>query len=280
MTATARTGVTSRRTPDDFVLIPGGPFTMGLDAVRSDGRPATTAPQHSVDVDAFRMCRRPISVADFAAFVEDASYVTTAERVGKSWVWLGGENITQPGQDHLWVQIEGATWDHPRGPHSSVDAKLDHPVTHISFWDCVEYSTWSATRLPTEAEWEKSARGTDGRRYTWGDEPPTTDVCNHTMHVGDTTPIGAYPQSRGPFGLDDMAGNVWEWTSTPWHRYPYGRNDARVITTPRGRFGLGVMRGGSFFNDCNPSCLVVADRVYVMLDYTSYDLGARVCLDS
>jgi len=225
------------------------------------------------------MARRPVSVADFAAFVDATSYVTAAEKAGRSWVWLGGETTTDPGQDHLWFEVEDACWKRPRGNGSDIAHKADHPVTHVNYWDCLEYCRWNSTRLPTEAEWEKAARGTDGRRYTWGDSPPTRSSCNHTMHVGDTTPIGAYPNARGPYGLDDAAGNVWEWTSSPWHRYPFGEGKPRTITTRLGRFELGVIRGGSFFGDCDPSGVLVTGRVYAMRDYTCYDLGFRACSD-
>jgi formylglycine-generating enzyme required for sulfatase activity len=97
------------------------------------------------------------------------------------------------------------------------------------------------------------------------------------MNVGDTTPIGMYPEARGPFGLEDIAGNVWEWTSSGWHGYPFDESKARTIVTRLGRFELGVIRGGSFFNDCDPSGVAVTGRVYSLREYTSYDVGFRVC---
>jgi sulfatase modifying factor 1 len=259
-----------------WVTIPGGPFVMGFDP-DPDGGPSVASPAHEVYVDTFRMARRPVSVDDFARFVAATAYVSTAESAGRSWVWIGDPTVRIPGQDHLWVEVEGASWRHPRGPGSDVADKGDHPVTHVNYWDCLAYCRWAGTRLPSEAEWEKAARGPDGRRYVWGDDPPSTrDVCNHSMYVGDTTPIGLYPDAAGPFGLDDIVGNVWEWVSTSFHRYPYLQNPPRVIKTVTGFAELGVMRGASFFNDFCPDGITPTGRSYIHRDYTCYDLGFRV----
>jgi formylglycine-generating enzyme len=269
--------VTAVAVEHDWVTIPAGPFTMGVDAARRDGRPTVSSPAHTVHVDSFRIARGPVSVSEFARFVDATQYATTAERRGRSWVWVGGEDDIWPGNDELWLELEGASWRHPRGPGSDLAGKESHPVTHMSHEDCLAYCDWSGTRLPTEAEWEKAARGTDGRRYTWGDDEPTPSIGNHSMIVGDTTPIGAYPEGAGPFGLHDVAGNVWEWTATVWHRYPYDESKRRAIVTREGRSELFVVRGGSFFNDCEPRGLVVTTRLYSLPEYSGYDVGFRVC---
>lgn len=262
----------------DWVIIPAGPFVMGDNNLRKDGRPTASFPAHEVYVDNFRIARRPVSVSDFARFVDATSYRTTAELAGASWVWLGGEHDRQePEKDLRWFEVAGASWRHPAGADSDVAAKAEHPVTHVSRTDCLEYCRWSGTRLPTEAEWEKAARGTDERLYPWGNTPPTASICNHSMNVGDTTAIGTYPEASGPFGLEDVAGNVWEWTSTGWHRYPFDKNKTRTIMTKHGARELGVIRGGSFFNDCDPGGVAATARVYSLLDYSSYDVGFRVC---
>lgn len=265
----------------DWVTVPGGAFTMGVDAVRRDGRPSSSSPAHTVYAQTFRIARKPVSVGEFARFVEATSHLTTAERVGRSWVWIGGENDIEPGNDEPWVEMEGASWRSPRGPGSDVARKGDHPATHVTYEDCLAYCRWSDTRLPTEAEWEKAARGTDARRYAWGDDPPTPSRCNYGMNVGDTTPIGRYPDAAGPYGLEDISGNVWEWTATAWHRYPYEEGKARAIITRLGRFELCTIRGASFFNDCSPRGLEVTTRLYSLPQYSGYDVGFRVCaLDS
>lgn len=266
--------------PDYWVTIPASPFIMGTDELRPNGKPSASAPAHTVEVDTFRLARRPVTVREFARFVEGTSYVTTAERKGSSWVWHGGEDVTTPDQDHLWKDTPGAWWRAPHGPGSDVTGKDDHPVTHVSYLDCLEYCRWSGTRLPAEAEWEKAARGTDGRSYPWGDTPPTASSCNHTMHVGDTTAVGAYPDAAGPYGNEDMAGNVWEVMSNGYHRYPYDEHKTKIFETKNGKVELGVIRGGSFYNNCDPRGVLVWVRIYNLPDYSCYDMGFRVCAPS
>lgn len=261
---------------DYWVTVPAGPFLMGSDEIRPNGRPSTAAPAHTVEVDTFRLARRPVSVAEFGRFVAATAYVTTAERAGSSWVWHGGEDITTPDQDQFWKATPGTWWRAPRGPGSHVVGKDDHPVTHVSFLDAVQYCRWSGTRLPTEAEWEKAARGTDGRKYPWGDTPPTPSSCNHTMHVGDTTPIGMFPGAGGPYGAADMAGNVWEVMGNGYHRYPFDPHKVRTLRTKNGTEKLGVIRGGSFYNNCDPRGVLVWVRIYNQPDYSCYDMGFRV----
>jgi len=277
-TATTEDGSARVCDSNSQVTIPGGLFTMGADVTRPDGKPDAASPAHTVQVDTFRMSIAPVSVGEFTRFVEETEYVTSAEHVGTSWVWRGDPRVKVPGQDHLWFEVPGASWAHPHGPDSDVLSKADHPVTHVSQSDGLAYCEWAGCRLPTEAQWEKAARGTDGRAYTWGDGPPDPSICNYNMNVGDTTPIASYPKSVGPFGLHDVAGNVWEWVSNSWHRYPFDENAARKITTRHGTFELGVIRGGSFFNDFDDAGLLVHQRVYGLRNYTSYDVGFRVCM--
>lgn len=261
---------------DYWVEIEAGPFTIGMDELKN-GRHEPWSPAHVVEVDAFSIARTPVSVAEFARFVAETSYATTAEQVGHSWCWVGGKDDETPGQEHLWLKIDGASWKAPRGAGSDVSKKADHPVTHVSYTDALAYCVWSGARLPTEAEFEKAARGTDGRIYPWGNTQPSPDSCNHSMLVGDTTPIGAFPDAAGPHGLADIAGNVWEWSATAWHTYPYLSSEPRVVTTKAGSFELGVVRGGSFFNDCAPRWVSPVTRCYALRDYSCFDLGFRVC---
>ena len=261
-----------------WVTVPGGPFTMGSDERREDGKFTASGPAHSIEVPEFRIARHPVTVRDWARFVEATGYRTTAEKKGKSWVWIGDPSVIVPDQDHLWKEIDGASWRTPRGADSSVSGKDDHPVTHVSYVDVLAYCEWSGTRLPNEAEWEKSARGTDAREYTWGDEEPTAEHCNHTMNVGDTTPVDAYPKAAGPYGVEDLAGNVWEIMANGYHRYPFDEaKPAKVIKTREGRIELGVIRGGSFYNNCDPRGCKVWVRIYNLPDYSCHDMGFRVC---
>ncbi|MEV7275414.1 SUMF1/EgtB/PvdO family nonheme iron enzyme [Streptomyces sp. NPDC093111] len=262
---------------DYWVTIPGGPFIMGSDELREDGKPRAAAPEHRVDVPEFRIAKRPVTVADFRRFVEATGHVTDAEKAGKSWVWIGDPAVIIPDQDYLWKAIDGATWRTPRGEGSTVEGKDDHPVTHVSYADCVAYTEWTGTRLPNEAEWEKCARGTDGRRFPWGDEEPTAEHCNHTMVVADTSPVGAFPKAAGPYGVEDITGNVWEIMSNGFHHYPFDENKPRrVIKTRAGTIPLGVIRGGSFYNNHDPRGCLAWVRIYNLPDYSCYDMGFRV----
>ncbi|MGH2368740.1 MAG: formylglycine-generating enzyme family protein, partial [Chloroflexota bacterium] len=164
-------------------------------------------------VGAFLIDRRETTNAEFEAFVAATGHVTDAERPGVGWHW-----------DGAWREVPGADWRHPRGPGSSLEGLDDHPVVQVSWNDAVAYCRWRGRRLPTNAEWERAARGGDMRPYPWGWEPPRdgpryrasygTDRCCRA-DAGDgalyTAPVGSFPLGRSPFGLEDMAGNVWEW---------------------------------------------------------------------
>lgn len=129
-------------------------------------------------------------------------------------------------------------WDNPQF--------AQHPVTDITWFQAQEYAKWVGGRLPTEAEWEKAARGTDGREYPWGNDEPTPELCNYYgSGLGTWTDVGSYPKGASPYGVLDMAGNVWEWTSSQYRYYPYDADDGREDTESDARRTL---RGGSWGN--------------------------------
>jgi formylglycine-generating enzyme required for sulfatase activity len=161
---------------------------------------------------------------------------------------------------HWWTWTPGASWRHPVGPHSSIDKRMDHPVVHVAYEDAEAYAQWAGLALPTEAEWEIAARGgLDAAVYTWGDEPEQAGqrLANYwhgdfpwrpAPGYGRTAPVASFPANG--YGLFDMAGNVWEWT-TDWYTdsregdpcCEAGSYDARQ---PQFRVPRRVIKGGSF----------------------------------
>jgi sulfatase modifying factor 1 len=225
---------------DDFELraVPGGSFMMG----DAEGDP-NEAPKW-VTVAPFRIMREEVTNAQFAAFVERSGHVTDAERSGAGYVWNG-----------RWRLREGADWRHPHGPESGIEGAAAHPVVQVSQADAAAFCRHYGLRLPSEEEWEFAARGLDGRRFPWGNEAPqageerranfgTIDCCAPDESDGylKIAPVGQFPNGASPFGLLDMAGNVWEWTASA---FP-------------GRPGEVALRGGGWGN--NPYCLRVSYR--------------------
>lgn len=207
--------------PRDLVELPGGTFLMGsgegpypLDG-EGPVRPATVAP--------FALAAHPVTNAEFAAFVDDTGYGTTAEREGWSFVFASLLPPDSPptravAEAPWWRQVHGARWDRPEGAASSVADRMDHPVVHVSWIDARAYCRWAGARLPGEAEWEYAARGgLEQKRFPWGDEfdPARMNVFEGAFPRSagrtGTTPVGSYPPNG--FGLHDMTGNVWEWTA-------------------------------------------------------------------
>ena len=221
----------------DFVDLPGGRFVMGDPEGESDEAPRT------VEVAPFRLMRSEVTNRQFAAFVAMTGYVTDPERKGFGWVWPG-----------RWQQVRGADWRHPFGHGTSIEGAPDHPVVQVSQRDAAAFCRHYGWRLPTEEEWEFAARGTERRRYPWGNAPPgqpsrlanfgTVACCAADAADGHlrTAPVGSFPAGVSPFGLYDMAGNVWEWTASP---YPPRPDQVSL-------------RGGGWGND--PYCLRVSYR--------------------
>ena len=240
--------------PEGMVWIPGGEFSMGAqdppDMTDTVGMQATrdSRPIHRVYVDGFWMDKTEVTNAQFAAFVRATAYVTVAERTPRAEDFPGAppENLVAgsvvfsppdhpvPLDNHLqwWSYVKGANWRHPLGPKSSIAGKEQYPVVQVAYEDALAYAKWAGKRLPTEAEWEFAARGgLTGKRYPWGDvfEPDGKWMANtHQGHFPDHDtgadafagigPVAQFPANG--YGLFDVAGNVWEWTSD-WYRPDY-----------------------------------------------------------
>ena len=278
-----------RRPPfEGMVWIPGGTFLMG-----SNDHYPEEAPAHSVTVAGFWMDQHTVTNARFSRFVEDTSYVTSAERAPNPADYPGAQpEMLVPASvmfrkppfkvdlsDHYnwWTYIPGASWRHPQGPDSSLKGLAKHPVVHVAYEDVMAYSQWAGKELPTEAEWEFAARGgLEAAEFCWGDEfTPNGDHWANTWQ-GDfpsenlledgfewTAPVGSFPANG--YGLYDMAGNVWEWT-TDWYQQhneiaqsccglinPRGgeREKSYDLNAPGAQIPRRVMKGGSFL--CAPN---------------------------
>ncbi len=263
--------------PEGMVWIPGGRFWMGSD----DPATRDARPVHAVELDGYWIDRTEVTNAAFARFVAATGYKTVAEQPPDPKLFPGapaellvpGSVVFNPPDRDIpldnalvwWRYQPGADWRHPDGPGSSIEGRDNHPVVQVCWDDAVAYSRWAGKRLPTEAEWEYTARGgLDRKRYTWGDEPASagTPLCNNwqgrfpaTNTAEDgytaTAPVGSFPPNG--YGLVDMAGNVWEWCAD-WYR-----PDAYTLSTRSNPLGPAssfdpaepgvakrVQRGGSY----------------------------------
>jgi sulfatase modifying factor 1 len=239
-----------------FVRIPAGEFLMGSDPIKDTHAGPEEQPQHLVNLEHdFYILKYPVTVAQFRAFVETAKHTTTAEQAGEAVAWTGSK----------WGQrVEGANWRHPRGSLTGIGEKADHPVTQVSWHDAFACCRWlkillgKDIRLPTEAQWEKAARGSDGRIYPWGNELPDDTRCNFSRAVGDTTPIWQYPNGVTiDYGVFDMVGNVYEWTDSMWSE-SYEPADDRENPSALDKRRR-VLRGASWIDD--PGLVRAAFRI-------------------
>jgi formylglycine-generating enzyme required for sulfatase activity len=201
--------------PEGMVWVPEGPFIMGGEG-SDEGGTRVVRLDHG-----FFVARTPVTNAGYARFVEATGHVTVAEKEGGMSAEVG-------------YFVKGFDWRHPEGPGSSIADRMDHPVVQVTRDDAVAYAEWAGGQLPAEEEWEKAARGIDGRIFPWGDgfDPAR---CNSSENgIDTTTRVGHYsPQGDSPCGCADAAGNVWEWTaseSEPWS-------------------ADGVLRGGAFLDN-------------------------------
>ena len=247
--------------PDRFVRLEACTSTVGTDSplLAEDGEgPARIVRLRAFAIDPFAVTNRW-----FAAFVAATGYVTGAEWAGSSFVFQGFVP-PQHGPARAvasapwWRCIDGADWAHPEGPGTSVADRQDHPVVHVSFHDAQAFAAWAGARLPTEAEWEHAARGgMAGARFPWGMAEPDDDStlpCNIWQgrfpegntgldgYLG-TAPAGAF--AANPYGLFNMAGNVWEWCADPFRVRSITRQ-ARARNQQSTRANDRVAKGGSY----------------------------------
>jgi len=280
----------------ELVALEGGWFQMGSDdayAYEEDGE----GPVRSVRVDPFRIAARSVSNRQFAEFVNATGYVTTAEHYGTSFVFAGLLPDDFPPTRGVvgapwWREVPGACWRRPEGGSSTLDAKADHPVVHVSWEDALAYCHWSGLRLPTEAEWEHAARGgLEGMRFPWGNM--LRPGGEHRMNVWQgrfptqntladgylgTAPVGAFPPNA--FGMRNMTGNVWEWTAD-WFSATWHRDGPRENPTGPASGDRRALRGGSYL--CHSSYCYryrVSARMANTPDSCSGNIGFRCAGDA
>ena len=232
-----------------LVYVPEGEFSMG--SPEGVGEYAEQ-PQHQVYLDAYWIDQTEVTSAMFSTFVNETGYKTDAEKDGESYVYLQIYEV--------WESMKGADWQHPYGQYSSIANLENHPVIHVSWNDAYAYCIWAGRQLPSEAQWEKAARGTDGRTYPWGNQVPAGNLLNFADTntnfdwsdssaddgYADTAPVGSYPDGASPYGALDMAGNVWEWVADWFGVYP-----TESVDYPTGPSSgiYRVLRGGSWIGN-------------------------------
>jgi formylglycine-generating enzyme required for sulfatase activity len=295
-----------------MVSVPAGEFSMGSADFYPEERPV-----RQVTVEGFWIDEHPVTVAEFRRFVKATGHVTWAEQapdpadytdaidelmVAGSLVFTGAAGPVDLAEvRNWWSWIPGADWRHPEGPGSNLAGRDRHPVTHVAFTDALTYAAWAGKQIPTEAQWEYAARGgLDGKVFCWGDDfAPRGRMMANTWQgefpwqnlmldgYARTSPVRSFPPNR--YGLFDMAGNVWEWTSdffTPDHGGPL--DSVQACCTPRSpgerpansrpgdHIPRRVIKGGSHL--CAPNyCLRYrpAARQGQAVDTTSSHIGFR-----
>jgi len=315
-------------TPTGMVWIPGGKFVQGAKESDKMAMPHEK-PAHEVLVNGFYMDEHEVTNAQFAAFVEETGYVTVAEREIE-WEEMKKQlpegtpkphdSILQPGSllfkktkssvpnlydySQWWQWGIGTNWKHPKGPKSTIEGKENHPVVHIAYEDAVAYCDWAGRRLPTEAEWEYAAHGgkqdaiffwgndleqLSSHANTWEGEFPVENTLSDGYE--ERAPVMSFPKNG--FGLYDMAGNVWEWTSDWYNTKYYAEVKAKsgVEYNPQGASRPynatnpyaqeKIMKGGSFL--CSASYCAsyrISARMATSLDSSLEHLGFRTVLDT
>ena len=273
---------------ENMAWIPGGTFAMG-----SDKHYPEEAPAHKVTVGGFWMSRHTVTNAEFEKFVAATGHVTLAERPANAADYPGAKpEMLAPSSVlfkkaqgpvdlrnpyNWWTYVQGANWKHPRGPGTHVKALMNHPVVHVAFEDAAAYAEWAGMELPTEAEWEFAARGgLDGAEFAWGDEMTPGGKAMANTWQGEfpwqnlvedgyewTAPVGAFPPNG--YGLHEMCGNVWEWTTDWFQDHNKIKKACCTIDNPRGaarddsydprqpdiKIPRKVMKGGSYL--CAPN---------------------------
>lgn len=258
-------GTVQRRGKDnaEMVYVPAGEFIFGGDITRT------------VYLDAYWLDRTEVTNDQFKQFADATGYKTAAEKQGWGYDYVAGK----------WEQVPGLTWLTPLGTGSSIADKTKLAAVLVNWNDASAYCTWAGKRLPTEAEWEKAARGTDGRIFPWGNAWDGTKLnfcdtnCSYGWKDGsandgyaESAPVGSYPQGASPYGALDMAGNVWEWVAD-WFTPDNFKNLAARNPTGPISGDTKVVRGGAWSID--QTYARTTSRFNMIPDFRQRSLGMR-----
>lgn len=271
---------------DELVEVPGQTFAMGSDESyinKTDGE----SPVRNVTIESFLIGAAPVTNLEYSKFVLQTGYKTEAETEGWSFVFAGqlsektfATSIGSSSGASWWIAVPGASWEHPLGLDSSWTELPDHPAVHVSLNDAIAYSDWIGARLPNESEWEAAARGgLSSKRYPWGDDLVDDGVSQLNKFTGNfpygftpiegrnlkpgTTPVKTFAANN--YGLYDMVGNIWEWTSS---KFGETKPDAMVI------------RGGSFLcHDSYCNRYRVSARSFNTASSSTSNTGFRIAKD-
>ncbi|MBK7782390.1 MAG: SUMF1/EgtB/PvdO family nonheme iron enzyme [Ardenticatenia bacterium] len=235
-----------------------------------------------MQLDGFWIDRTEITNAMFERFIAATGYETVADQAGYSYGY---------DSQGKWVPIYGANWRHPFGPRSDVNSITDHPVVGVGWRDALTYCQWTGRRLPSEAEWEKAARGTDRRRYPWGDAPVSAERVNladsstvvpwreQGLNDGyrNTAPAEAFHAGASPYGALQMAGNVNEWVADTYDAGFYAQSSSRANPINLLRGDLKSLRGGNYNDDGEH--VRSARRMSDDTRHSAIDIGFRCAMD-
>lgn len=264
-------------------LVPAGPFLQGsLDTAQKQsiiGSPmGDEYPMETRELGAFWIDTYEVTIAQFSRFVAATERVTVTEQLNAGRRWTPEEG---------WILAEGLTWRNPMFPEDNALERPDHPVTQVTWPDAHAYCQWRDARLPTVAEWEKAARGYDGRRFPWGNEfdPSKANSCGAYCYKhgllqeakGDdgyrfTAPVGSFPEGVSPYGAYDMAGNVWEFVADFYDPYYFYYAPRFNPQGPRAGTHK-IVKGGSFLSAS--SYLRTSSKSFDPLDEAYFGVGFR-----
>lgn len=245
-----------------MVFVPAGTFLQGSEIdVDPDTYTINEGPIHEVYLDAFWIDETEVINEAFEQFVSETGYITSAEQLGSSQLM---------NEDYNWDTVSGMDWRHPDGTSFSYDESK--PVVHVSWIDASAYCRWAGKRLPTEAEWEKAARGPNANKYPWGNSEATSSLANYGNPVGSPASALSYPNGVSYYGTYNMAGNVWELVADYYGRDYYYESPS---TNPQGPSSgeFYVAKGGSYGFDS--TVIRSAVRVRRGPSQTFADMGFR-----